>query len=663
MDQGSFRRWARCFWLSLAALAGLLWVIRLDSVIRHGATHVTTGLEEVSLFNLSQIRHGEPAYCNCFSYPYPTSLFNWLFYAQYGAAAGMLNPSEESLPLALRLVTLVWAIGGFLIFWYLLTRVGPAAAHSPDAWAALGLSVVAWFGLHTGWWPLTVRPDVPAAVCQLAGLALVLRGGERLTWVRALAAGGLFFAGWGFKPSAVGIFAGTALALAVRGEWRSLGRMAAAFGLGVGATLAAASRAYFQNVFGATTLAPFTFAQFQGVLQLSALTWGPLLLFGVVAWLSLGPAGRGRVIRSRTAPLLAVVFAVALLANGLAAFRKYSSTNYLFETWFVGMLLTGVLQGHAAACPDPGGPRFLVLGLSAGLLMGAFLSVAPFLQPRGESEPAYAELLLRLPDRAYSRALLDAVRASRHPVLCDDSFLARQALGSGARGLPIIDHSIYWDALRAGRITDGGIAARIRDRYFATVWTLQPGSLWEHELQEAGYVLARREGAHCQYVRPGEGASLPRESSPPCQRSLSLAASHGGRLGSVGNRAGEGRAGAVTTAADEECWNNRPSTPASWVVTRAVPSGNRSPACRARLRCGRAGPTRRGTGPRVRRRTGPPGPGQPGSGPGPAPPAGAAGRGNGSRRGRPARRRRSASAGRPPAGPPASAGGPGSRRS
>src|SRR5205807_8969198 len=124
MDNTFLRRWLAAFWTVLAVLAGVVFAFRLTSVLQEqGNYYVTTGFEDISIFNISRIRYGDPVYVDCFDYPYRASLFNWFFYWLYGTVAVVVNPSEVALPVVLRLVTLTWAIIGFLaLFRFLASR-------------------------------------------------------------------------------------------------------------------------------------------------------------------------------------------------------------------------------------------------------------------------------------------------------------------------------------------------------------------------------------------------------------------------------------------------------------------------------------------------------------------------------------------------------------
>ncbi|MGE3807499.1 MAG: hypothetical protein AB7K24_22785, partial [Gemmataceae bacterium] len=484
------QRWSALCWGLLGLLAAAIWLIRLDGMLRLGGMHSTTGFEDISIFNISLMQHGAPAYSDCFEYPYRLSLFNWFFYACYAQVAAIVDPSEERLPAVLRLITVAWSCIGFATMVRLFLGSAPLLSRL-QIFASIGLALAVWYGPFLGWWSMTVRPDVPAVVCEFLGLFIVLRRGEKLSWPWAVAAALCFFLGWSFKQNAVMILAGCLLALALRRQWTSALRIAAVFAFLAGLVLLLAPPAYFTNTL-APRVTPFQGSQYQAILFWWAISWGPLLLLGpLLLWL--GFAGRRRERLGQWSLFLpGVVFLVVLPANLLAMGRVGSSCNYLFESWLVGMTLVGLLTLQAGTTDNPPGPdwqRSLFLALGGLLVSGAVLSVVPLFHPFQKEEGWPLEVMLRLPREPYAESLLSKVRACRGPLLADDSYLIRQAMGAEAVKVPVVDLTIYPDARAAGLIRDGGIEQRIRDRKFSDLWLEGRESYWADAARNAGYVV------------------------------------------------------------------------------------------------------------------------------------------------------------------------------
>ena len=509
MDTTLLRRWLCVFWLLLAAIALTIFVFRIDAVVRQGPYYVTTGFEDISIYSISRIRHGDPVYVDCFTYPYRASLFNWLFYQVYGGAARLLDPSENLLPLTLRLVTLTFALGGFAALLGFL-QTGESDGLSPSVRLLLTCyAVVVWFSPFVGWWSITARPDIPAMTCELLGVLLVVRGGARLSWPAAILAGVLFFCAWSFKQSAIGLFAGSMLALALRREWANLLRVSLTTALLTGVVLAIAlpQPAYVANLFAAPALAPMDNGQLGVILFGCTLAWGPLLLVGpALVLLGQSSAERKALFSERSVGMLGVVTATVLVLNVLAARRPGCSGNYFFETWLAGMTLGGLIQRRLltegitfAKAAD----RLLFLAFTGLLLAFSMLSVIPVFDPLHKPDTQIVELMLRLPRPPYSEEMLAAMRASPKPLFCDDPLLALQALGVDAGDVPAIDHTIYWDAGRAGKLSQPDILKRIEARQYENIWLYIRRTEWEPFVRKAGYVLTWEDGDYRQFTKPG----------------------------------------------------------------------------------------------------------------------------------------------------------------
>jgi hypothetical protein len=518
MDNSFLRRWLAGFWLSLAGLAAVIWLMRLAAVLdpEQGPYYVTTGFEDISVFNFSRMRYGDPVYVDCFEYPYRMSLFNWLFYWLYGRLVAAVNPSEVMLPTVLRLVTLAWALLGCAAMVRFLHKSGPEAAPALPLWANLGLAIVTWFGPTIGWWSLTVRPDVPAVACAYLGLLLVLRSGGRLSSLQELGAGFLFFLAWSFKQSEVFVFAGTMLALLCRRQWGSFCWIGATFAVFVAVVLVNAPPAYFTNLL-APGVTPVT-GEFAGVvLEWCLRSWMPLLLVGLVVFLlGLDRSERQALWQSHAGFFLSVVGAVALIGNLILVRRPGASGNYLFETWVVGMTLTGLIQQHAAATlktfATPARQPLFVAATGIVLVWSVFCMLALF-EPLDKPDTAAVELMLRLPHEPYSESLLDEVRTSPRPMLIDDPGLVRLALGKESDDVPVVDHTIYWDARTAGKLSHPDINAKIAAHEYVNIWLYRHNSWWEPEVKKAGYVVFKEDGAFRQYRRPITLAALPRKAA------------------------------------------------------------------------------------------------------------------------------------------------------
>src|SRR5262249_23305694 len=133
--------------------------------------------------------------------------------------------------------------------------------------------------------------------------------------------------------------------------------------------------------------------------------------------------------------------------------------------------------------------------------------------PLDKPDTAAVELMVRLPHQPYSESLLDDVRTSPRPILVDDPGLVRVALGKESDDVPVVDHTIYWDARTAGKLSHPDINAKIAAHEYVNIWLYRHNSWWEPEVKKAGYVAFKEDGAFRQYRRPITLATLPRKAA------------------------------------------------------------------------------------------------------------------------------------------------------
>ena len=490
MTNRAFHRWLLVLWLPLAASAVVIALLRCGAVLDNGASNSTTAFEDISIANVSAIAHGEPAYVDCFSYPYRTSLFNWLFYRTYGAVARLTAPAPAQLPTALRLLTFSWVWVGVAT----TVRLLAPFARGLDAQGGVliaSFATLTWFGPIICWWPWTVRPDLPAIVLEYAAFALVLRSESA---GRVAAAGALFFFAWSFKQNEVALLAGTVLALLLGGSWRRALLLGGVFAVPAGAVLLQADEAYWLNIAHGPAVAGWSVDRIWFKVANWLLLGGAYLVVpGVLLAYALSPAERRDLLKERRVRMTAAAFAAALALNLLGSGRQWSACNYYYESWIIGMTFTGMVTlraaqtftgfGSAWARNAFVGSVFLLLATCAAYTVAVFVPLDKPYRRTGEN----LEYAVRLPRPVFSAALLAAVKSSPPPLFCDDPLLLVQALDRDAVNHPVIEYTIYLDALRAGLLRDDDIATRIRNRWFAMVWLESTGSMWEPALQEAGY--------------------------------------------------------------------------------------------------------------------------------------------------------------------------------
>src|SRR5262249_2408781 len=149
----------------------------------------------------------------------------------------------------------------------------------------------------------------------------------------------LFFFAWSFKQSAIGIFAGTLLALLFKREWSAAGILLVSFLGCVGAVLLASGDAYYKNVFISPALAPWVPYMVVQNVGLWVYYWGTVLvILPCVLVLCYPPQDRWRLLWTRRPFLVSIALVTSLVSSTLASGRLGAWSNYYFEPWIAGML-------------------------------------------------------------------------------------------------------------------------------------------------------------------------------------------------------------------------------------------------------------------------------------------------------------------------------------
>ena len=209
---------------------------------------VTSGAEQEALDSIWRFAHGQSIYTDPHAIPYTANCFNWLFYAVYGSIAEVVlrifHLGDGWLPTVCRVVTLGFAILGAGILLTVLRFCGGVRIHIAAAWG-----VVAFLNPLCGFWIITARPDMGAAMLELLGVAFFfryLRGGG-LRWI-VFAALALYGA-WAFKQTSLSALAGVLVMLLLFRHGWALSALLMIWLGGIAATVAVSGPVYRQELF------------------------------------------------------------------------------------------------------------------------------------------------------------------------------------------------------------------------------------------------------------------------------------------------------------------------------------------------------------------------------------------------------------------------------
>lgn len=406
---------------------------------------VTTGCEHESFFGLWRALHHQPVFVDPARVPFAAAYFNWLFYAGYAVPVGWAVSwrSDAVIPLAGRMVTAVGAItGAGLLFWLIRRH-----AAAPPGLAAAVASLV-FMGPLTGWWALSVRPDVWALAAETAAL------GALLSWYRArplqaaLAAAALAYVAWALKQTSLLGLGAALLFLLARRQWRTAGVLAATSAALWLATFALLGPDYRTALLQAAASGVFEFRSgwrnFVDMLPKTA----PLWVLGAAALAGDRPGVARRPDDRRLLGLLGL--AASLPLAFVASCKPGAYSNYFFTPI---LLLALVAAGATAA-----GRARLFVPAGLGLAVAMQLLVASGkvgrldLMPQAREAAHRWAVWCRQPEPRYA-----AMASLNQPWLNPAS-------------PPLVLAYNYWSDRRTGRRFEaGGVGGLIAAGYFQTL--------------------------------------------------------------------------------------------------------------------------------------------------------------------------------------------------
>jgi hypothetical protein len=492
--------------LALTALATLLaLVIRVATTVRFGAL-VPAPIEGPGLYTIWKVQHGYPAY------EWPTreffalTLYNFLFYQSYAQMLSLLGVREVWLPVAAKLVTVMFAGAGAIVQYVTAAAILKRRGIRPNAAVLATFAFVTWFGAgFIGPWAVFARPDVPACVFALAGFACCASCVDGRSPARLIAAGLLFYLAWAFKQSAVAMLAGVCLYfLAVRRSIRDVSLVSVPFGAMAGLTIALGGAAYRYNILVAPGIAQgfewwTSWFYLRGVFLPNAPVWAAVAFAASTAIVArrrpdAWPVGRD------LASLFACTIAVTFIMGVILMAKIGSSLNHAFEFWVTSALLASIVGSALMASSSSSNASPRIYALSSALLAVPLIFTAAHLAGserviRILGLSASVERMRLGSERVYAaRARLhDRLRDLPRPVHIDDELLAQPWYANGNRYPAIVLDHVFYDAAGAKNLLErGGVLSLVDRRYFGTVVAFVPPYYVFRAAQSAGYVEVDR---------------------------------------------------------------------------------------------------------------------------------------------------------------------------
>lgn len=445
-------------------------LLRARSVVAPaGRVQETSGGESISIYNILKIGRGFRLYQDPRNPPfYPSTLYNAGFYRFYSGIARLFTGSTDHTIIALRFTTLALAcLGLAAIAAYSLrrsTRNLPRAV-APIAAATTILAAIATsLGGTTGWWLLTVRPDIGASAFGAIALAAALTLGRDRPVAAGLVAGILLAAAWSFKQSTIFLFLG----LSIEALFHKRKNFLIALILPVASTIALFAAllgpVYRYNAFFASSLSSFHIANLVKLAVKIPLK-GALPLAAAICSFPL--LKNERFFRTDEASVLKTCWWITLIGGAATCCRDGSEANYFFEFWtVVGFLAVAQARIQIEFALDKIShprPATSTVVLAAIALGSVGLEIArPALPNR------FGTVYLKLDDsrRTELERARELARRRNGAIYC------RPALWGLAWDLPfpayVFDDYPYFQrpAERRGLLNGGGLESLILNRHF-----------------------------------------------------------------------------------------------------------------------------------------------------------------------------------------------------
>jgi hypothetical protein len=480
--------------LWVMALADLVVLaIRITDVIAAGDV-ATMGIEGPGLYAMWRERHGYAIY------EWPTrpffalSLYNIAFYKVYAWILALVDVRDPATPMIARFITLGFAAVGAVAQFIILSRASLKLVGRRSGSIVLPLAFVTWFGAaYPGWWILSIRPDVAAAAFATVGLGLAIAfigAGER----RYLVLASLFFLiAWLFKQSAVALFTGCVLFVALRrSSFKDILALVAPFACGVAVTMFWGGEVYRFNIVYAPSLnglaAWDAFYSYRGLFRPRLLLWAACLAAAAVLYRQPAPG------RNSPEGLLFAACACGLGLGALLLAKAGSATNHVMELNAAAGMLCTLLLARTVSGAQSGRPAPALIGAAicivpmlvytSGLLYDDRGVLLPALTTHTQPEPRL--LIGPREDVAPRRREGEAVSRLRPPVYIDDDIFAQPWFANGNQYPAVVIDLVFFDTARSKGIVGDGLEGLVRRRYFGTL-VLQSDSYLRAAAAEAGY--------------------------------------------------------------------------------------------------------------------------------------------------------------------------------
>jgi hypothetical protein len=185
----------------------------------------TSGFEAESYFAIWKYIHDLTVFPDPTQIPFAASYFNWLFYHAYGAGIGaalvIFNLSDAWIPVVSHTATMAVAMVGTILAY---TCFRCCQSKGADQWlVAAAFAVLVFLGPLTGFWSMTLRPDVAALAFEVAAILVFMKLYPRIQIQGVLIFSIVAFAAWSLKQTYITAYMTVGLFLLFHRHWVPLG--------------------------------------------------------------------------------------------------------------------------------------------------------------------------------------------------------------------------------------------------------------------------------------------------------------------------------------------------------------------------------------------------------------------------------------------------------
>jgi len=344
----------------------------------------TSGGEDEPVYGIWKAMKGQKIYTDWHKPPFTVSYYGWLFYSAYGCltrwCCAILSLSENWIPTVIRGITLCM-LPFLMACIYRILRTGARGAQASSAWQDGALSIALAASPIHGWWLLSGRVDIAAALVQLVALLAAIQYRRTPTRIMLFSVIVLAYFAWSLKPICVHLISGFCLWLMAVKNYRALAACVITTFTLYALTFWCLNPEYYVNIIEANSASTMSFARALTNVGTAAIK-SPFLISGFLIGVhQLFRYSQSTWLQKSADQLLFPLTLVFGIAWDFYCFLHFgSSSNYCFFSTIVATVITLKLFRDGMPVSPP---RCSAILLPAILFFQTISALVPLLGIRG----------------------------------------------------------------------------------------------------------------------------------------------------------------------------------------------------------------------------------------------------------------------------------------